>query len=515
MSLKRLFILNCIASQILLFSQGENLQGLYNGLNPSSITEHLALHKLYPNDSVGQQALRDIQLLLAKSNADPDALAQLPTSTLSLEGFLSFMHGNNFKTGLLDDEQLSAIERTSQHLPNRNLKGHLVKTEKEVLALAPDDIDLARALLIAQQSDSEIDWTWIRNYEAQLDFMALQVLARLPEKPTAKQIIKELNQLIFFEMRYRYPSLSSLKTGEEPFSKLTTVLDSKKGVCLGVSVLYLCLSQRLSLPLEILIPPGHIFVRYNDEGRDINIETTARGIDYPSENYLDVNTTSIKKANLKEVIGFVFYNVSSSYLINTQDYPKAIQNYLNCLKYAPEDPATLELLGYAYILNSQDKEAKKVFKKLMQTSSEHQIASVYLDTADAYLKNKIGSDAIAAIIHQDEDQTLTSIKQKQEMLKKIVEKYPHFKAGHFFLAQTYQELSQTKEAIRSLEKVHVENASYPYVEFSLANLYMSEYNFPKAWEHFKVLEQLLDEHKHQPKIAKELKKALKQFSIEP
>jgi len=92
----------------------------------------------------------------------------------------------------------------------------------------------------------------------------------------------------------------------KPFSKLTTVLDSKKGVCLGVSVLYLCLAQRLDLPLELSFHLVIFFVRHVTQESEINIETTARGINYPSENYLDVNTKLLKKADLKEVIGFIF-----------------------------------------------------------------------------------------------------------------------------------------------------------------------------------------------------------------
>ncbi len=516
MRLYRLFLsLLFLPLTFLTGSSEDSLKGLYNGLDPTSITEHLALHKLFPDDPVGKQALKDVQLLLAKTNSDPDALSNLPVATLSLDGFISFMLGESKQKNFLEEEHLSAIERMSCHLANRKLLGHKATSEEEVLKLEPNEIDFARALLIAQESPFEIDWIWIRNYEAQLDFMALQVLARLPLNPTPTQIIKEINQLLFFEMRYRYPALSSLRTGEEPFSKLTTVLDSKKGLCLGTSVLYLCLAQRLDLPLEIMIPPGHIFVRHASEPNEINIETTARGINYPSENYLDVNTKFLKKADLKETIGFVFFNISSTYLINTKNYPKAIENYLHCLKYAPSDPGALELLGYAYALNGQDRLAKKTFKTLLECPSQDRIASIYLDTTQEYLKNKIGADAIAAIVEQTDDQSLTGIQKKQEMLLKVIQKYPNFKAGLFFLSQTYQELSQYKPAIEYLEKVHALDASYPYVEFSLANLYLSDYNLPKAWKHFKELEGLLSVHDHEPKIMKEFKTALKQFSLEP
>lgn len=510
-SKKLLLSLSLLSSALM--AHTDPVEGLYSGLSPNSITEHLALHKLYPDTETGQKALKHVEELLQKAQSEKGDFKALPTNMLSLDGFISFMLGQSTQKDYLEEAHLEAIEQISAHLPNRKLKGHQVRSEEEVKALKPEEIDLARALLIAQQRGQEIDWQWIRNYEAQIDFMALQILARLPKDPTPKQIIKEINQLVFFEMRYRFPALSALKTGDEPFSRLTTVMDSKHGVCLGISVLYLCLSQRLDLPLEIVIPPGHIFVRYMTESGPINIETTARGIDYPSDNYLDVNTKYLREANLKEVIGFVFYNVSSSYLINLKDYPKAIENYLHSLEYAPDNEQTYELLGYAYYLNRQEKEAKLWLQKLKKTELKDRIASNYLDAHLDILKGKVSPEAIEVLFKQHKE-THEGLLAKRDDLIKLVEKYPHFKAARFFLAETYQQLSQYKKSIEHLEKIHKESESYPFVELTLSNLYLAEYNFAKAWEHFKHLEQRLSKENHYPKMMKEYKQMLKQYSLE-
>ena len=82
----------------------------------------------------------------------------------------------------------------------------------------------------------------------------------------------------FLRACFRFPPHSLYAKDIDVYTFLPSVLDSRRGVCLGVSILYLCLAQRLDLPLEAMTPPGHIYVRY---GEDLNIETTARGIDVP------------------------------------------------------------------------------------------------------------------------------------------------------------------------------------------------------------------------------------------
>jgi len=45
-------------------SNSDSLKGLYNGLDPTSITEHLALHKLFPNEPIRKTALKDVQFFI-------------------------------------------------------------------------------------------------------------------------------------------------------------------------------------------------------------------------------------------------------------------------------------------------------------------------------------------------------------------------------------------------------------------------------------------------------------------
>src|SRR5262249_14956743 len=141
----------------------------------------------------------------------------------------------------------------------------------------------ARALLLSQ---FENDIKKIHTFEAALDLMALQVLAKLTKEATAYDKIHALNQFIFFEMGFRFPPHSAYNGKIEHFTFLPHVLESRRGVCLGVSTLYLCIAERIGLSLEIITPPGHIYIRYKEGDKEKNIETTCRGVHIPTEEYL-------------------------------------------------------------------------------------------------------------------------------------------------------------------------------------------------------------------------------------
>ena len=127
-------------------------------------------------------------------------------------------------------------------------------------------------------------------------------LARLPIHATDEEKIRAISHFIFHEKRFRFPPHSLYAKDIDTYTFLSSVLDSRLGVCLGVSILYLSIAERLDLPLEIITPPGHIYIRYR-KGEEIqNIETTARGIHLPNRAYLGINTRKLQERNKKQVI---------------------------------------------------------------------------------------------------------------------------------------------------------------------------------------------------------------------
>src|SRR5207237_2545338 len=95
----------------------------------------------------------------------------------------------------------------------------------------------------------------IQSYEANLDLMALQLRARLGDKTDPLSMIRAMNDYIFSEMHFRFPPQSLFAKEIDVYTFLPSVIDQRRGVCLGVSILYLCLAQRLGLSLEAITPP--------------------------------------------------------------------------------------------------------------------------------------------------------------------------------------------------------------------------------------------------------------------
>lgn len=510
--MKLLLVLLVSISAPLLTYNDKQLTSLYNGLDPQSITQHIALYKLYPNQPVGEKALKHVHELLKKCQSNRETLSHLPSFNESIDGFVFFMLGKGIQEDYLSEEYLSAIEAISSHLGNRKLKGYNAQTEEEVLALPSHEIDLGRAILLAQQ-EKEPDLNWLRNYEAQLDFLALQVLARLPEKPTPKEMIREINHVLFFDLKYRFPN-QYIQDQHYNFSQLSAVLDNRQGVCLGTTIVYLCIAQRLNLPLEIITPPGHIYLRYNDGENITNIETTHRGVHVPSDVYYSVNVKFLKQIDLKATIAGVYLNLGTTNLMDN-GYDKAVACYEKGLRYNPQDALLTLMAGFAHAFNQEPKEAKKLFQQYKNLSFDDVVTPFDLDAHKIYLNQPIELDLLKAALIPPKEQKKELLEARKELLEQGLKRHPQFIAGWSMLASIYGSLSEPKKAIDALLHIHNQNPNIAHVEFSLALLYNEELNFPASWKHFHQCEALLEHEKVDVKIMTDVKRMLLNTSLEP
>lgn len=492
-------------------SSQKKLKTLYNRIDPSSVTQQFAFYQLSPESNEGKKALKQAWNLLTKKHniekkylhesffKDPQTIISFIDLTLSQKKS-SEEH--------FQESDIKTIENISQHLGNRQLKGYHTSSEDEILSMLPEDIDLSNNLLISLLGNSESARKKIRYYNAKIDIIALQILARLGKEATPEEKIYAINQYIFHEMRFKFPPESLYNNSIDFYTFLPSVLQSRQGVCLGISTLYLCIAQRLNLNLEVITPPGHIYLRYNNNDNMINIETTARGIHLPTENYLGVNTRELQKRNLKEVIGMNFFNQASVFWQKNQ-YLSAIQSYEKALSYLPNDPLVLEFLSYNYLAVGKEEKAEKYFKMLSNHSSPYLISkeTIY----DDYLLGRIDNEGIQ-IIFTHVDETRESILQKKKNLLKTLKEFPLFRAGFFHLAVTWMQLSRHKEAIEALENYHRIDSTNPSVEYYLAGLYKERFNYKAAWKHYKNAETLLNQKKHNPRALKKLHYQLKILS---
>lgn len=488
------------------------ITAVYHSLDPRSLAQHLAFYELYPQSREGQQALRDSWNLLSTSlSSRGNSVTPLPALPITIDAILSLVNKQPDQNTLcLSSNELEGIERLAEALPNRKLKGYHVTSEEETLRLLPDEVDLARGLLLSQLSDTPDNLNLIRSYEASLDLMAMQILTQISLKASPKAKIRAINAFIFEEMGYRFPPHSLYAKDVDLYTFLPTVLDSRHGVCLGVSILYICLAQRLDLPLEMITPPGHIYVRYRQGDEVINIETTARGIHLDSEEYLGIETRALEQRNVKEVIGMAHYNHAAVYW-HQNEYDKALRAYNKALPYLPEDHLLKELMAYNYLFVGNKEEGKKLLELVKDHVPDHAITKQ--NVAEDYLNGNVDAEGIKALfMHVDE--TRQSILEKRTALEKAVEKYPRFRSGLFSLAAAWMQLHRVGEALAVLEKYHELDPEDPTAEYYLAAIYVERLDYNKAWKHLKRAEELVKVRQHQPKVLKEFRKELSRLSPE-
>lgn len=481
-----------------------SLSALYSTLDPTSVSQHFAFYELYPKTIEGKQALKHAWTLLSRGSPHSDPELILPT--LDPRPLINFVNRSTQETHvLLNEEELLVIQKLSKHLLNRNLKGYGIWDQSVLHELPNEEIDLARGLLLSELGNSEDARLKILSYEASLDLMALQISARLPQEASPKEKIRAISDYIFSEMRFRFPPHSLHAKDIDIYTFLPSVLDSRRGVCLGVSILYLSLAQRLGLDLEVITPPGHIYVRYvSPDGEVLNIETTARGIDIPSEMYLGVETKSLQKRDIKQVIGLAFMN-HAAVCWHRNDPETAVVLYEKARPFLKKDYLLNMFLGFNYLFVGKEKEGRALLEAIKGKVPDHAIVSD--SVTEDYLNGFASSEAIQAI-YSEVNETRDSILEKQKKLEKIVEAYPQFRQGIFHLAVTWLQLGREKEALPILEKYISMNPNDPTVNYYLSAIHFQRRNYNKSWEYLEKAEAIVFKKNHKPRALKELHLAL-------
>lgn len=489
-----LFILIFTSTPCHAADSDQKRQALFHGLDPTSIRQHLSFYELYKESPEGKKALNHAWKLLAGSNSHDTATAlTLPHTVQSFIDLISPLT-NTEEAAVLDDETSSAIDILAKNLANRSKKGCSVESEQELLTLENHEIDLARAVLLTQLPEKDL--RKIVRFERSLDLMALQVLAQAGPEKKPLDIIRALNDLIFFQMQFRFPPHSSYTDKIDLFTFLPNILESRRGVCLGVSTLYLCLAQRLGLDLEIVTPPGHIFVRYQDQSETKNIETTCRGIHLPTEEYLSINTKKLAVRSIREVIGMAHHNQASTFLAK-ENFEQASICYKKALQFISDDPQLLTLYGCSLLLADRKAEALDILKVAAKKQDSNIVTEPNL--AIDIINQHIDKEGLKPYFFYV-DETQSSVVRKQKALEEACKRFPHFRAGLFQLAMCALQLGQETKAIQVLEQIHAVDPNDIVVEYYLAELYLSRFDAPSSWKHCRKAVELAKESSYMPKI---------------
>ncbi len=145
--------------------------------------------------------------------------------------------------------------------------GKLEAELAELAALSDKAMSLEQgAFLIARYAYPTLD---VAHYRNQLDTMAHEVRARIGLRASGEETVNALNRYIFTEQGFRGNAKNYYELEN---SYINCVMDRRVGIPISLSVVYLLIGQRLTLPLFGIGMPGHFLVKYESDRYKIFID---------------------------------------------------------------------------------------------------------------------------------------------------------------------------------------------------------------------------------------------------
>ena len=120
------------------------------------------------------------------------------------------------------------------------------------------------------------------------------------------------------------------------------VLANKRSGCMGLSWLALMVAQSRGLPLDAILLPGHVFLRYGSSDSFVNLEPNRRGFTYTDDEYREKykegrwTGLEFKPLKTRQFVGLAAFDIGNLYLEN--DVPRALTWYRMAEEFFPEYP---------------------------------------------------------------------------------------------------------------------------------------------------------------------------------
>jgi regulator of sirC expression with transglutaminase-like and TPR domain len=457
-----------------LYAERDKEQIHFSSLSGNSLRECISFCRLYPTSPYLPQVEKMLNEILAKTcgrNAvDIQETKKLVGWMGHLQEFFNGMEKKN--TSLFTQEEVSSLLPLYASLPNRKLKGY-GETDLETLLLMEDkEIDIATAYCASFPSDQQNTLTIV------LDFLAMQALEKAGANASISQKVEAINELLFFDLGYRYAPMSDYQENIDQYSLLTPVLHSRRGICMGTSLLWAAIAQRLSVPVEFVVPPGHIFPRVPlEDGSFINIETTARGIHIPLEEYASISAEPIYFYGAKGAIALLHQNVGSK-LLADRSPKKAKKHFQNSLAWLPGEALPLECLVYSLYLGGEKEEAKKM-AALLEKKKDASITPFQELFFKQMLTYSIDPDTIYLLFLHEPKTSEEKQRQLQQALN-VLKQHPEYTSLYYLAAMRSLALHRQREGCALLGK-YVEMHPYdPYALYVLTLLEVERFEYNKA-----------------------------------
>lgn len=409
------------------------IQGIWSGLEPTSLIEYLSFLELYADSQEGELARKRIKERLDLSG---DLSLDIPSLGHSIVDYLLL---KSDKERDLDIKLIEWIEAASQQQLEAPKEGRTVKSLSELTTLEPQKWDFTQVAFLASRLGEPYDERLSRSLHAKVDMLALCVKLSLHgqsfSSTTEKDLatVKALNRVVFEELGFSFPPILDYESRIDQFSSLPSLIDSRRGVCLGVSVLYLCIADRLGLPLTLVTPPGHIFLRYKyKEGeleKERNIETTAYGMQLPNLAYRPLLGEMVVERKTRELPGLILINQASTCL-SQANFAKAKKIYEVALEFLDRKKSFFvdELHAYAGFLADPQTglaKIKSLSKSYRELQSRGELPALVFDPLllEEISQGILGKEELADYFQKGGNE-LSKQLQKMDRLEKFLKKAP-------------------------------------------------------------------------------------------
>lgn len=386
-------------------------------------------------------------------------------------------------------------------LANEGKRGLRAYTIEGVLRLKEEEIDLATAALILGR-----DWGTRQTshvYRRKIDDMAEEILEKIKDKhiPMDYHVIPIINDYLFDELGFK--TIDNADNPDDLF--LHNVLETKRGYCLSLSVLYLSIAERLGLPMYGVVVPGHFFVRYDDGTHRYNIETTAGGGVAEDKHYIDKfnppnrpNTLYMKNLTKKQTLGCFFNNLGNSYLA-VRDIEKAFTVLKGAVEINPLLSEANMNLGNIYLQKQMPYEAISQYEHALSILGNddkafHNLGSAYMqlaeyNKAESYYRTALKINPKYVDVYRNLANALHCQGKNREAvshLQAAIALNPNDALSCLLLGQIYQELKESGNAEKYLQKALGIDPSLVSARISLGFVYLDENRYDPALDAFQT-----------------------------
>lgn len=223
---------------------------------------------------------------------------------------------------------------------------------------------------------------WVEN---QIYHMAENLKQKIGDEANPEHIITIFNKYFFdvenFSFDENFKNMQKITYSQLiEYNSIQNALKTKKSICMTISLIYLMLGDILNLPLYGVLIPGHIYVRYREDGKSgINIETTFKGYEYYG--YLNMFGLDIygnnknsygKELSKSQVIGAYLNNLGNS-LLSIGELQKAEILLQKAIKYLPTIAEPYINLGILYEKLNKPEIALKYYLNAIKINQRNDI----------------------------------------------------------------------------------------------------------------------------------------------